>query len=89
MKRSIKTMAIAGSLAALLTAPVLAQTVAAPSNATSDPYVQRRVDNKAAKDEYNAKKDAAKGEYKQQVDAAKGELKAEKKQNMDELKANK
>lgn len=89
MDRSIKTMTIAGSLAALLTVPAFAQTATAPSNATSDPYVQRRVENKAAKDEYNAKKDAAKGEYKQQVDSAKTQLKTEKKQNMDELKANK
>ncbi|MFT4172505.1 MAG: hypothetical protein QM639_08105 [Rhodocyclaceae bacterium] len=85
MKKQIKTLTLAGALAAVLATPLASYGQAAPA---TDPYVQRRVENKAAKDEYKAKKAEAKAEYKEDVGGAKRELKAEKKQNLEELKAN-
>jgi hypothetical protein len=48
-----------------------------PANsAANDPYVKRRVEKKAAKEEYKAQKKAAKAEYKAQKKEANAELKA-------------
>jgi hypothetical protein len=85
MTKHIKTLTLAGALAAVLATPFASYGQTAPA---TDPYVQRRVENKAAKEEYKAKKADAKAEYKQEVGAAKSDLKAEKKQNLEELKAN-
>ena len=56
------------------------------SNVSNDPFVQKRMMDKAAKDEYKAKKQASKAEYKEEKRAAKSELKAEKRESKAELK---
>ncbi|CAJ0814029.1 hypothetical protein [Ralstonia flaminis] len=52
----------------------------APMTSSSDPLVQKRIDDKAANDEYKARKSEAKAAYKEEKKAAKSNRKAEKKE---------
>ena len=52
----------------------------APAASASDPLVQKRIDDKAASDEYKARKSDAKAAYKDEKKAAKANRKAEKKE---------
>jgi len=54
---------------------------------SNDPFVQKRIADKAAKDEYKQRKKAAKRQYKENKAAAKSELKAEKKESAAERNA--
>ena len=51
-----------------------------PATSSSDPLVQKRIDDKAASDEYKARKADAKAAYKEEKKAAKANRKAEKKE---------
>lgn len=56
------------------------------TQAASDPFVQKRIEDKAARDEYKQRKKIAKQQYRQNKAAAKAELKAEKKESAAERK---
>ena len=47
----------------------------APATTSNDPFVQKRMEDKAAKQEYKAQKKAAKKEYKQEKKQSRAELK--------------
>ncbi|AXV75787.1 MULTISPECIES: hypothetical protein [Ralstonia solanacearum species complex] len=49
-----------------------------PVTSSSDPLVQKRIEDKAARDEYKARKAEAKAGYKDEMKAAKSVRKAEK-----------
>lgn len=49
-----------------------------PAQTSNDPFVQKRMTDKAAKDEYKKRKKAARKEYKANKKAAKADEKAEK-----------
>jgi hypothetical protein len=51
-----------------------------PAQTSNDPFVQKRIDDKAAKDEYKMRKKIAKKEYNADKKAAKGEMKTEKRE---------
>ncbi len=53
----------------------------------ADPYVQKRVEDAAAKSDYKMKKDLAKEQYKSDRAQAKSDLKAEKRDSSRERKA--
>lgn len=50
-----------------------------PATSSSDPLVQKRIEDKAASDEYKARKSDAKAAYKDEKKAAKANRKAERK----------
>ncbi len=52
----------------------------APAASSTDPLVEKRIEDKAANDEYKARKSDAKAEYKEEKKAAKSIRKAEKKE---------
>lgn len=62
-------------------------TMSDPAAKSSDPYVQKRDADAAAKAEYKDKKKVAKEEYKQERAAAKSDMKTEKKQSKSDRKA--
>jgi hypothetical protein len=47
----------------------------APATTSNDPYVKKRMEDKAAKKEYKAEKKAAKSDYKQEKQQSKAKLK--------------
>ncbi|KHK53397.1 signal peptide protein [Ralstonia sp. A12] len=57
-----------------------------PVTSSSDPLVQKRIEDKAAHDEYKARKSAAKSAYKSEVKGAKINRKIEKKEARAERK---
>jgi len=57
------------------TAPPASATMPAPATNSNDPYVKKRMEDKAAKKEYKAEKKAAKSDYKQEKKQAKTKLK--------------
>ncbi|MCK4123175.1 hypothetical protein HFK83_12465 [Ralstonia pseudosolanacearum] len=56
----------------------VAQEGQGPITSSADPLVQKRIEDKAARDEYKARKAEAKAGYKDDMKAAKGVRKAEK-----------
>lgn len=86
--------AAASATGAVTVATPVSTPLAAPSvtsgtaaSASTDPYVQKRVEDGAAKDEYKAKKSIAKEEYKEEKAEAKSAMKAEKRQSARERRA--
>lgn len=87
------TLAASAALAQMYPAPQTSPD-AAPPNSTmqaapegqsratppTDPLVQKRIDDKAANDEYKARKSGAKATYKAEKKAAKSNRKAERKE---------
>lgn len=57
-----------------------------PVTSSNDPLIQKRIENKAARDEYKARKTAAKSAYKSEVKGAKLDRKLEKKDAAAEAK---
>ncbi len=72
---------IGASALALLTSTAFAQAASGPGSgaaatpSSSDPYVQKRIENHAAKQEYKAAKKAAKKDYKQEKRENQAQLK--------------
>ncbi|WP_296223484.1 hypothetical protein [Ralstonia sp. UBA689] len=87
------TLAASAALAQMNPAPQTAPDAAPPNStmqaapegqsraaSSTDPLVQKRIDDKAANDEYKARKAGAKATYKAEKKAAKANRKAEKKE---------
>ena len=67
--------------------PATAAMPAASSDQSTDPYIQKRIEDTKAKAEYKQRKKVAKAEYKGEKKDAKSDLKAEKKESSEERKA--
>ena len=63
------------------TGATAAGTTGTAASTSSDPYVQKREADAAAKAEYKAKKKAAKSEYKHEKASAKSDMKMEKRES--------
>ena len=71
------SQAQSGDTAAAASMPPSATAPSAASTQSSDPLIERRIEKKAAKDEYKAAKKLAKNELKAKKKAADAKLKAQ------------